>query len=292
MDKLPNLFLIGAAKGGSTTFASHLKDHPDIAFFTGKEPNLFNEPSPEACRARLQERLENRKTPLPEVSYLLDASVNYSQYPKFSNVPANIAEICGRESPRFLYMMRNPVDRAISQYFWRRERYAEDIPPEEALDPDSQYVQSSRYDLQIERYLSIFSKAQFRFLDFDSYYADVAGEYAAVCRWLGIDDTHLPKLDLHRGATNKKTTRSSRFPLVNRIARSSPALRRIAKSLLPYKHQLQFTQALSKSVPREDIAPEVRARLADGFADSIARTEALTGLDLSAWKAPRPVAAG
>lgn len=284
MDKRPNLFLIGAAKGGSTSLAVHLKSHPQIAFFAGKEPNIFNQESVAACRKTLQTRLENRKTPLPDVPYFLDASVNYSQYPKFTHVPEHIAAICGPDTPRFLYIMRNPVDRAISQYFWRRERFGESASPEEALSAASQYVQSSQYDLQIEQFLRVFPRASFRFVVFDSYYGDVAGEFSDLCRWLDIDDTYEPDLEKKRGATNKTTTRHARFPVLNRLAQASPALRGLVKSFLSHERQLQLTQTLSRTVPREDVAPDLRLRLAELFAQSIEQTEALTGHDLSAWK--------
>lgn len=209
-------------------------------------------------------------------------------------MPEHIAEVCGKDTPRFLYMMRNPVDRAISQYFWRRERYGETASLEEALSPESQYVQSSRYDIQIQQYLEIFPKESFRFVVFDSYYANIAEEFANVCRWLEIDDTHVPDVSKKRGATDKNMTRSARFPLVSKLAHASPALRRLVKSVLPHKRQLQLTQTLSKTVPREDVSPETRAALAELFAQSIDRTEALTGHDLSAWKvsAPKEAAIG
>lgn len=281
MEPCPNLFLIGAAKGGSTSFAYQLAGHPDIAFFSEKEPNFFNQETVEACRQRLRERAAQ----FPGTRYVLDASVNYSQHPKFAGVPEHIAAICGREAPRFLYMMRNPVDRAISQYFWRRERYGEERSPEAAITAESQYVLSSRYDLQIERYLAVFAPERFRFMVFDRYYADVPGEYAAVCRWLGLDDSHRPDEQRIRGATNKKVSRASRFPALNRFVRSSATARRLVKSILPHSRQLQLTRALSREVPREEIGPEVRARLTSLFAESIARTEALIGQDLSMWKA-------
>lgn len=285
MSTCPNLFLIGAAKGGSSSFAFHLTDHPDIAFLSEKEPNFFNQESIEACRRRLGDRAHLA----PDTRYVLDASVNYSQFPKFRGVPEHIAGICGRQTPRFLYMVRNPVDRAISQYFWRRERYGEERPLEAAITPESQYVMSSRYDLQIEQYLPLFPREHFRFLVFERYYADVPGEFAAVCRWLGIADSHSPDAARVKGATDKRVSRQSRFPALNRFVRSNRTARRLVKSLLPHQRQLQLTRALSREVAREEISPQTRARLADLFADSIARTEELIGQDLSMWQADRNV---
>ena len=49
----PNLFLIGAQKGGSSTLAHQMARHPAIAFFSKKEPNFFREADPDACRAAI-----------------------------------------------------------------------------------------------------------------------------------------------------------------------------------------------------------------------------------------------
>ena len=280
MNAHPNLFLIGAEKGGSTSVAFQLVSHPGIAFFSQKEPNFFIYSSVAEC----QEAMKNAKRREHGGPYWLDASVNYSKFPQYGTVPESIAAVCGRDAPRILYMMRNPVDRAVSHYFWRRERYGEDRSIEAVMQEDSQYILSSRYDLQIERYQSIFAPEQMRFLVFDHYFANVATEYAEICRWLDLDDSHEPDTKMARGGTNKEVSRKPRMPIVNRIARSSPGLRQTVRKLLPHKYQLQLTQALSKEVPREEVGPETRARLYGFFEESIKRTEELTGHDLSVWK--------
>ncbi len=275
----PNLFLIGAAKGGSSTLAYQLASHPEIGM-AAKEPNIFNQPDLDACRARLAKYDDNGL----DQRWVLDGSVNYSQYPKFTNVPQNIQALTDPDAIRFVYMMRNPVDRAISQYFWRRERFGEDRPLEEACAPTSVYVMSSRYDLQIDQYLAVFAPAQLFFVKHESYYANVAEEYAALCRWLGVSDTHQPDVALRRGATRKDQTRTSRFPLLNRALRASPRLRKELTSRVPYKYQKKLSQALSVTAPRPEITADQRRFLLTHFTESIDRTEALTGLDLSDWR--------
>lgn len=284
MQHVPNLFLIGTAKGGSTTLAYQLTSHPEITFASEKEPNIFNGTDPDACRARLTKAMDSVATVARAPRYILDASVNYSQFPKEQNIPAHIAEICGTDAPRFLYMLRNPVDRAVSQYFWRCERYGEDRSIREAITPESQYVMSSRYDLQIEQYLAHFPATHLKVILHDDYFADVAKGFGAICRWLDLDDSHRPDQNLHRGATRKDTTRAARFPALNRLVRSSARLRGLMKTLLPHEQQLKLTQMLSREVPRETLDPKCRAEMVGWFADSITHTEELTGHDLSSWR--------
>lgn len=277
----PNLFVIGSEKGGSTTLTYHLTGHPEIEFFSEKEPNLFAKPNAAACRKALANETRRGSD---SCRYLLDGTVNYSKHPQYDHVPENIAEICGLEAPRMIYILRQPVERAISHYFWRRERYGEDRSIDAALTEDSQYILSSHYDMQIARYLSVFPAERLRFLVFESYFKDVAPQFAQICNWLEIDASHVPDADLARGATNKQMSRKSRLPIVNRIAQSSPALRQAVRSVLPHKYQMKLVKALSKEVPREEVTPETRARLQSYFTESIEKTEELIGQDLSHWK--------
>lgn len=273
----PNLFLIGAAKAGSSTLAFQLKSHPDIGM-AAKEPNIFNQSDLTACRARLE---SFARTKLPQ-RWVLDASVNYSQYPKFEHVPYHIAALTEPGAVRFAYMMRNPIDRAISQYFWRRERFGENRPLEEAMAADSVYVMSSRYDIQIRKYLEHFSADQFYFVKHESYYQDVAAAYAALCRWLGITDTHAPDVEMNRGATQKDTTKDARFPLINQMYRNSATLRKMVTAL-PQDIQSKLSGSMSKTIKREPVTSEQRRFILDRLGDSIPETENLTGFDLSDW---------
>jgi hypothetical protein len=275
----PNLFLIGTAKGGSSTLAFHLASHPEIGMAT-KEPNIFNCDTVADCKARLDEFAQGGL----DQRWRLDGSVNYSQYPKFTGVPGHIAALTDPKQARFIYIMRNPVDRAISQYFWRRERFGEERSFDAATDADSVYVMSGRYDLQIRQYMDHFSLDQFYFVKHDDYFADTAVAYADICRWLDISDAHHPDVTQQRGSTKKSITRGARFPFINRIVRASPKLRRQITQRLPIQAQRKLSGLLTKPVAREEITQEQRRRLQDAFIPSIKATEDLTGLDLSNWQ--------
>ncbi|HIE15665.1 MAG TPA: hypothetical protein EYP69_01950, partial [Bacteroidales bacterium] len=42
MNRYPNLFIVGAAKAGTTSLFFQLQKHPDIYFSPLKEPNFFS----------------------------------------------------------------------------------------------------------------------------------------------------------------------------------------------------------------------------------------------------------
>jgi hypothetical protein len=275
----PNLFLIGTTKGGSSTLAFHLASHPQIGM-AAKEPNIFNQPDVEACRARLAAFSQK---PL-NGQWILDGSVSYAQHPKYSGVPQHIRALCPPDALRFVYMIRNPVDRIISDYFWHRERFGEDRPLREACTPVSVYLLTSRYDVQIRQFLDCFDAAQFRVIKHETYFANIPSEFADLCRWLEISDDHTPDVMLKRGATRKDVTRTSRFPLINRMLRANPGLKQAILSRIPQRTQKKLSQSLSKTVHRPQITAADRRFLLDQLSDSITGTERLTGLDLSDWR--------
>lgn len=44
-NRLPNLFLLGAAKSGTTSLHAYLNQHPNITFTSRKEPHFFDNES-------------------------------------------------------------------------------------------------------------------------------------------------------------------------------------------------------------------------------------------------------
>jgi hypothetical protein len=251
-----------------------------VAFFSIKEPNFFNADTLEEARARLEAVAPVEKSE----RWLLDGSVDYARYPLRADVPAHILRLCGAASPKFIYILRHPVDRAVSEYFWKRERYGEYRSIEEVMTADSQYVLTSCYDLQIERYFEYFGREDFHFVKFDAYFADPTAAFGTLCDWLGIDRVEVRSRDLALGGTDKAATKAARFPLLNKLAYASPGLRQAVKTVLPYRMLQKTTDMLSKPVEREEVPAALRARLmAEVFAPSLRRTEALTGLDLSDW---------
>lgn len=281
MQRLPNLFLIGAQKGGSTYLASLLEASPDIAFFAGKEPNIFNRDTPDACRKVLRELAGDQQA----AKYLLDASVNYTRHPYFPETAANLKAVLGDAGPRFIYILRDPVERMISHYFFNRERWGEGLSFNEAITTDDRYVWPGRYDVQIERFLAQFPRGSFYFLTFDALVAAPQQELSRLMHWLGarIPDV-LPPAGHARNATDKRFTRSPRYPALNRLVRGNPLLHRLATAL-PVRWQARLNRIFNQPVPREEIPHSLRCELyRRHFADSVAKAQALTGLDLSAWQ--------
>lgn len=155
----PCLYLIGAQKCATTYLAECIAEHPDIELANPKEPHFFSQRFQEdlASYRRFFSDLDNR--------ILLDASPSYSMAPSLAKerrednprygVPSRIKQ--ASPDPKFVYIVRDPVERTYSSY-WHAVRAGEETKDfETAIREKSRYLDGSRYYFQIQEYLQQFS---------------------------------------------------------------------------------------------------------------------------------------
>jgi hypothetical protein len=193
----PAAYLIGAQKAGTTSLAGLLAEHPDLTLSRPKEPDFYT--------GRWNKGLDWYRSRFPDAgnAVLLDASTSYSMAPVvpdersiMNDVPRRIFEL--RPDARFIYIVRDPVDRAISAYWHAVRNGDERRPIQESLTEDSMYLRASRYAFQLERYLAFFSKEQFLVLT-TSEFAQAPRQVLERCWYfLGLDAARAPATEIRR----------------------------------------------------------------------------------------------
>lgn len=110
----PNLFIPGAAKSGTTTLHELLDLHPDISMSSVKEPVFWN-------NKKFNSYSNEDWTKYKEL-FNTDSKINgesttsYMYYESFiSNIKINY-----EDSPKFIFILRNPIDRFISHFRWMK----------------------------------------------------------------------------------------------------------------------------------------------------------------------------
>jgi len=108
---LPNLIVAGAGKSGTSSLHLYLDQHPDIVMTTTKEPHVFTDP----------ERLAHAQQIYAELFPPAAASSRYrgessTGYMVFPGVPDRIHAAI--PDCRLIFLLRNPIDRALSHYRW------------------------------------------------------------------------------------------------------------------------------------------------------------------------------
>ncbi len=100
-------------KSGTTSLHSYLATHPQIFMSLNKEPEYFAK----------QEVFKGEDWYLSlfrsaaGIQIVGESSTTYARLPYFPGVPDRIAKF--NPEARFIYVMRDPVERSISQYWFR-----------------------------------------------------------------------------------------------------------------------------------------------------------------------------
>ena len=176
-----DFMLIGAQKCGTTSLAQQLATHPQICFSNPKEPEYFNTVSDwrseiERYHAMFQ----------PEQGQICgEASTLYTSLPAFRGTSERIYEYS--PSMKLIYMMRNPVERIISNFTHDLVRSEIQGSPETAVFTDPGYVDRSRYAVQIRPYLESFGREQVLLLIFEEYVQDAAPVLDKIAEFIGVD---------------------------------------------------------------------------------------------------------
>lgn len=164
--ELPNLVVIGAMKCGTTALHRYLDAHPEIGMSAMKETNFFvgpefrdEEPEPWWRGGQWHRGIDWYASLFdPAKPVRGETSPSYTS-PDHPQVPGRMAKVV--PDARLVYLVRDPLDRALSQYQHHVGDGAEHRSVGEALlDPESQYLSRSRYHDRLVPFLELFDPSQ------------------------------------------------------------------------------------------------------------------------------------
>ena len=126
----------------------------------------------------------------PRARHAGESSTDYSKRPKLDGVAARIAAY--NPDARFIYIMRDPVERTISHYWHMVELRGETRPPLQAILAEPHYTQVSHYADQLQPYLKRFGRERLHVLTFEELKRDPQTAVRAVFDWLGVSTDFVP----------------------------------------------------------------------------------------------------
>ncbi|HEY1991974.1 MAG TPA: sulfotransferase [Gammaproteobacteria bacterium] len=126
------MFIIGAQRSGTTLLAKALDLHPDLDFAKpiSPEPKYLLKPDAEISAEDYESRFF---AGLPAEVMRAEKSTSYMEYPE---VARRIARLF--PGAHCIALLRDPVERAVSNYWFSVQHGFEKRPPEEALDLSAQ----------------------------------------------------------------------------------------------------------------------------------------------------------
>ena len=282
--KLPNFFLVGVPKSGTTSLYAYLGQHPQIYMSPTKEPGYFGpELWPQNFEVVSWEDYLGLFRDVSDEIAIGEATAGYLW-------SATAAHSIAARIPhaRIIINLRNPVDRAYSEYLqiWAsgltrrsfRDQIDASLPHQNTqVGHLRRFLESGHYCEQIKRYLSVFPRSQI----YISYYEGLerAPErlMADLFAFLGVDPGFVP--DVSRRHNEPHIPRLDGAVYFLRKARLWPYLRKLAPR--PFGPRLQ--PLLLRPRTSIAMAPADRAYLTDYYREEIRHLEALLDRDLSAW---------
>lgn len=195
---MKQLFIVGAQRSGSTYLYRVLDEHPEI--FMAKpirpEPKFFlNEELYSGGKLYYENKYFSKLS--PNVTYCGEKSTSY--------IESELAAIRFKEyypEAKILVILRDPVQRALSNYYFSVENGIENLPIEQALLAEEQRLNDSSYSSSVNpyaykrrghymNYLKVyfhhFPREQIKILILEELLED-KGRFNALFKWLGVSE--------------------------------------------------------------------------------------------------------
>lgn len=309
MKNKPNLFIVGAAKAGTTSLYYHLKQHPEVYLCPIKEPNFFStdikiENFSSAYRKRTTFVDNSYFNTLPLKELQLSFVKNAQQYAKLFQNVTNEKIIC-EASTSYLYsseaaknifnfnpdskiliILRNPVERTFSHYLMAVKYGFTSLNFRQAIEKDlathrkgwgqsELFIELSLYYKQIKRYFDIFPKNQIKIILFDDLIKHQEKTIKEVYNFLSINKQYYTNLD------KKNAAEIPKFPKTNKLLTDVGIKQMILKVINNKTKQKLKSYLFFKK--KNQLSQTDKIFLLSFFEKDIQKTSKLIGIDLSYW---------
>jgi hypothetical protein len=291
----PDLFIVGAPKGGTTSMHYYLKDHPEIFMTEVKEPHFFGTDlvSPRFIRDKekylsLFSAVENEKRIGESSIYYLYSKIAAAEIHEFS------------PTVRIIIMLRNPVDMIYSLHSehlfcgdekltdFKKSLMEEEnrrrglrIPVNCKIKFALLYHEVAKYDEQVERYFNVFGRDNVKVIIFDDFKRDTARVYKETCEFLDVNSdfrTNFRIINANKIIRNQVLMHFWRDPpkLALWLGNTMPSS--VRQRLVDFLRSRSFRVA-----PLPPMSQELRQQLQQEFLPGVERLSRLLGRDLTYW---------
>ena len=283
---LPNFLIIGAAKAGTSSLDYYLKQHPMIYLSKTKEPHFFDY-SPNYQKG-LKHYVKKHFKGAEKYPARGEATPSYLQH--FEIVIPRISEAYNGDLPKFIIMLRDPVERAWSHYLHRTRNYRETETFERALELEGSRLEKNKadwvgyfsdglYSQQIDHWLMKFPIENFLFILSDDMKFKHKTTLKSIFDFLGVDsNVDIPDIKKMNVAS------TARSEWLMKVLSHPPLFTR----LIPYSIRRNLIIYLrNKNLRPYDSAPKMdmatKEKLRKKYAPEISRLEKIIERDLSMW---------
>lgn len=241
---LPDFVIVGAQRAGTTSLYKYLAEHPDVGRVRlGKGVHYFDTNAERSMAwYRSHFPLDASRIPFKtRPTHVGEGSPYYMYHPE---CPRRIDEAL--PGVKVIAILRDPVERAHSQWAHETARGFEDLPFEEALHAEQErlagqdellaeptgrsfehqhhsYVARGMYARQIQRLWDIFGQDRTLVLSSNQLFADPAEVYATTLSFLGLTP-HVASYEVHNARSYSKIDPTTEAWLAKQFGESNELL--------------------------------------------------------------------
>lgn len=282
-------FCLGAQKSGTTSLHDILLQNPNIGLPINKETHFFSHDDLYTGNLEDYFKMYSEEAKGKEVIGEIDPEYLCSQ-----KAPERILKHFGADL-KFIVILRNPYDRAYSQYLMSKRRGFEDLEFEEAMANEASrtkdnfgelyfsYKTRSLYSKQIEKYFKIFNPSNFLFIRFEEdFIANKVETINKVNDFLGLKPF---SYDLSIQSNVASTPKSK---LIRDFVNKPNVIRKIGKKIIASpqirKNIISKIDHLNRKKISYNTNEDLKNKLTKSvFLDDIKTLENLINQDLSSW---------
>lgn len=298
--KLPNFFIIGAAKSGTTALFDLLAQHPQVYVPYVKEPTFFNNDGNYSKGLEWYKKTYfNHANKFPARG---EATPHYLYWGE--KVASRFQQIYKPTEVKFIVIFRDPVKRAYSQYWMDTHRGIESLSFKDALNSEDQRLKDMFLDLErdgllkygyykggcyatlLQPYLLRFPIDQFHFLLQEDLNLNFSSSMAHLAEFIGIQKNFFFKPVLSNPAYVPRSKRLQNF-LLYRSVNLKKIYRRLVHFLPEssrYRLRTKIIQVNRRQQSNPSMDSEVEQVLRKRFKGEIIKLESIIDRDLSDWR--------
>ncbi len=254
----PDFIIIGAMKCATSTLQTQLAAQQGVFMTTPKEPNFFSDDAVYAHGIDWYQRLFDAAAPGDMTG---EASTHYTKLPTYPQTLSRMTDQLNEV--KLIYMIRNPVARAVSHYIhdWSQARMGHD--PVAAFEQHPDLVDYGRYAMQITPFIEAYGPKRILLTSLEQIKAAPQAELTRIGAFLGLGTPPVWQADL--GAQNVSAERVRRLPLQG-VLLDNPVAATLRRTLVPKALRRRIRQMRTLK-DRPELPDELRLRLQAVFAE-------------------------
>ncbi len=292
MNSVPNSYIIGAQKSGTTTLYNWLVQHPQISGHPlAKDYPYFSD---DLTWKEGKRRFHSFVKDVQPSQMVLGGEANAMYAPLGpQRMHATMPEA------KLIAILREPVARCYSAYVYAVERLLESRSFEQAFEEELRgyhyeprdeaqrdYLAHGHYAGQLREVFRYYPKDRVKVILFEELKHEPLQVLDDLYSWLGVEQGFVPDMSI-----KNKTKGGARYKWLTRFVQYRPAnpfMRGFGRVLVPYSLRTGVRRKLAEWNRNSAVKPEfsdaLRQRLREYYRDEITSLECLLEMDLSVWK--------